>query len=122
MRPDPRATCGLPERSAGWLKNHTQPPPPPPTPLPAEPTLASGAGADIRAGPMPTGRTHQLHAFVDRSTVETFWDNRTTVSAHVWPQHEDSDRLALYLGCGEGRADGCEATISIELWKLQGLF
>lgn len=122
IQASPGSTCGLPERSAGWLKNHTQPPVPTPPP-PAKPTLAPDAGADIRAGPMPTGTTHQLHAFVDRSTVETFWDNRTTVSAHVWPQHEDSDRLALYLECGgERRADGCAATITVELWKLQGLF
>ena len=94
-------------------------------------TLATDAGADVRAGPMPNGtaaRTadgqpatrHNLHAFVDRSTVEAFWDNRTTVSAHVWPAEESSDRLALYLECGPG--GGCEATVVIELWKLQGIF
>jgi hypothetical protein len=135
-------TCGLPKRSAGWLRNHTQPPPTPPTPPtpppkpppPPPPVLAPDAGADIRAGPMPNGTTHQLHAFVDRSTVETFWDNRTTVSAHVWPAREDSDRVALYLECGSDRGSsnaagagaaavsGCEVEVTIELWKLQGLF
>ena len=120
IQASPGSTCGLPERSAGWLKNHTQPPVP--TPPAKKPTLAPDAGADIRAGPMPNGTTHQLHAFVDHSTVECFWDNSTTISAHVWPQYEDSDRLALYLECGEQRAGGCAATITVELWKLRGLF
>ena len=124
--------CGLPQRSAGWLKNHTAPPvppsppgppapAPPPPPPPPPPGLAADAGADIRAGPMPAvGLQHQLHAFIDRSTVETFWDNRTTVSAHVWPVRETSDRIAIYLEFGS--AGACEATVTIELWKLRGLY
>ena len=65
--------------------------------------------------------------------METFWDNRTTVSAHVWPAHEDSDRVALYLECGSDRGSSsaagagaaagvCEVEVTIELWKLQGLY
>ena len=132
MTQKPQSTiCGLPKRSAGWLKNHTAPPVPPPVPPPGAPgppspppppALAADAGADIRAGPMPqVGPHHQLHAFIDHSTVETFWDNRTAVTAHVWPVHETSDRVAIYLKCGSG-ATACEATVAVELWRLQGLF
>ena len=92
--------------------------------------LAPDAGADIRAGPMPSVamgpagvREHRLHGFVDHSTVETFWDNRTAVSAHVWPVSEVSNRLALFMACGEASGQGgCKATVLIEFWRLQSIF
>jgi hypothetical protein len=115
--------------------------PSPPPPSPPAPELLANAGADIRAGPLPSGKArrleggwakkrgimateHHLHAFVDHCTVEAFWDNSTTVSTHIWPQHEDSDRLALYLECGDAApgAKDCKVDVTIEMWRLQSLY
>merc|ERR1712032_993577 len=107
IKRSPRATCGLPKRSAGWLHNHTRP---------------GYRIGDVRAGPLPPVATtngfveHRLHAYCDRSTAETFWDNLTTVSARVWPPTPGSNHTALYLRCA--RTVACEVTITLEAWRL----
>ena len=107
IKPSQHATCGLPARSAGWLRNHTRP---------------GHLLGDVRAGPLPAVSSadghveHRLHAFFDRSTAETFWDNSTTVSARVWPPTQESNRTALYLRCD--RATACAVTVTIEAWRL----
>ena len=107
IKPSPHATCGLPTRSAPWLRNHTRP---------------GHLLGDVRAGPLPAVNhvdghvEHRLHAYFDRSTAETFWDNLTAVSARVWPPAQGSNRTALYLRCD--RATPCAVTVTIEAWRL----
>ena len=44
---------------------------------------------------------YKLHAFVDHSVVETFWNDRVMVSTHVWPLRES--RLAASKGLERAR-------------------
>ena len=99
--------AGLPQRSAGLLKNHTAPPLPPPAPPgpPPPPALAADAGADIRAGPMPAvGSVPASNPFVRvplcaARTLNAAGQSRVTLSLR---QQENSRAALRAVAGGQG--------------------
>ena len=85
------------------------------------PHAASGSG-------MGGEGSSSLHAYVDNSVIETIGDNRTAITARVFPQRGDSTSVMVSLR-GEQRFGGsngsdgdsngaCTVTATFSVWAL----
>jgi len=75
-----------------------------------------GAAADDQRMPLPeTSGPVEVRAFVDRSVVEVFVDERRCLTGRIYPTRPDSERVSAY-------ASGGEATVeSLDVWRLASI-